>query len=361
MISVVRRLVARFRSVASAIWRALAPSSELTGALADNVRSRSNLLLENAVLRYQVVVLRRRARRPRLTSLDRVRFLIAARLLPSWRRSIAIVQPETILRWHRLGFRLFWRHRSKSAAPPRMPTETVALIREMATNNRLWGAQRLRGELLKLGISISKRTIQKYLRPVRDTHPRGQSWATFLANHGHGIWACDFVQTYDLFFRRVFLFFIVHLRSRRIVHIAATRNPSHGWTTQQIRNATMDGDAPQFLIRDRDDKYGPTFDRAAEGVGIRVIKTAVRAPNMNAIAERFVGSLRREVLDHVLVLDEDHLARAAREYTTFFNRARPHQGIGQRLPDGTPTPSGDARIIAHPVLGGLHHDYRKAA
>jgi transposase InsO family protein len=335
--------------------------SELTAALADTARSRSDLLLENAVLRHQIVVLRRRARRPRITRLDRFRLLIAARLLPSWRGNIAIVQPETILRWHRLGFRLFWRYRSKSAAPPRMPTETVALIRDMATNNRLWGAERIRGELLKLGISVSKRTIQKYARPVRDTHPHGQSWATFLGNHGHAIWACDFVQTYDILFRPVFLFFMVHLRSRRIVHIAATRNPSHGWTAQQIRNATMDGAAPEFLIRDRDDKYGPTFDRAAEGVGIRVIKTAVRAPNMNAIAERFVGSLRREVLDHVLVLHEDHLARTAREYTTFFNRARPHQGIGQRVPDGTRTPNGDGRIIAHSVLGGLHHDYRKAA
>ena len=250
MISVVHRVVARVRSIASTICRALAPRSELTAALIDAVRTRSELLLENAVLRHQVVVLRRRARRPRLTPLDRLRFVIAVRLLPNWRQAIALVQPQTILRWHRLGFRLFWRHRSKSAAPPRVSAAIVALIREMATNNRLWGAERIRGELLKLGISLSKRTIQKYLRRLRDTHPRGQSWATFLGNHGDGIWSCDFLQTYDLLFRPVFLFFIVHLGSRRIVHIAATRNPSHDWTTQQLRNATMDGTAPRFLIRD---------------------------------------------------------------------------------------------------------------
>jgi transposase InsO family protein len=231
----------------------------------------------------------------------------------------------------------------------------------MARNNRLWGAERIRGELLKLAISLSKRTIQKYLRRLRDTHPRGQSWATFLANHGDVIWSCDFLQTYDLLFRPLFLFFIVHLGSRRIVHIAATRNPSHDWATQQLRNATMDGTAPRFLIRDRDDKYGPTFDRVVESLGVRVIKTAIRAPNMNAIAERFVGSLRREALDHVLVIDEEHLARIGREYAMFFNSARPHQGIGQRVPDPTTRPDANGRIVAFPVLGGLHHDYQKAA
>ena len=216
MFSVVHRLVARVRSVASAISRGFAPLSELTAALADTARSRGDLFLENAVLRHQVVVLRRRARRPRITRLDRFRLLVAERLLPSWRRTIAIVQPETIPRWHRLGFRLFWRYRSKSAAPPRMPAKTVALIREMATNNRLSGAERIRGELLKLGISVSKRTVQKYIGPVRDTHPRGQSWATFLDNHGHATWACDFVQTYHILFRRVFLFFgLRDQRSRR--------------------------------------------------------------------------------------------------------------------------------------------------
>jgi transposase InsO family protein len=162
-------------------------------------------------------------------------------------------------------------------------------------------------------------------------------------------------------FRPVFVFFLVHLGSRRIVHIVATRNPTRDWTAQQIRNATMDDIVPRFLIRDRDDKFGATFERAAQGVGIRVIKTAVRARNMKAIAERFAGSLRREMLDHVLVVDDDHLARIAREYAAFFNRGRPHQGIGQRVLDGTKMTNMNGRIVANSVLGGLHQEYRRAA
>jgi putative transposase len=239
-------------------------------------------------------------------------------------------------------------------------SDTVGLILEMAARNRLWGAERIRGELLKIGVRVSKRTIQKYMRPCR-RKPGGQTWSTFIKNHAQDIWSCDFVQSYDLLFRPVFLFFVVHLASRRVVHVAATRNPSQDWTAQQIRNATMDGDAPKFLIRDRDDKFGEAFDRAAKGAAIRVVKTAVRAPDMNAIAERFVGSLRREMLDHVLILDDHHLAVLAREYVAFFNVGRPHQGIAQRTPVGSATASAEGEVIAHPVLGGLHHDYRRAA
>jgi len=235
------------------------------------------------------------------------------------------------------------------------------LIRQMATKNRLWGAERIRGELLKVGIKISKRTVQKYMRSARERRGGGQTWATFVKNHGNDIWCCDFVQTHDLLFRPLFLFFLLNQGSRQVVHIAATRNPRQEWTAQQLRNATVEGLAPRFLIRDRDEKFGAAFDRVAEGAGARVIKTAVRAPNMNPVAERFVGSLRREALDHVLLLDDQHLENVARQYVRYFNRARPHQGIGQRIPDGPVNDNRAGKVIAIPVLGGLHHDYRRAA
>jgi transposase InsO family protein len=231
----------------------------------------------------------------------------------------------------------------------------------MAGRGRLWGAERIRGELLKLGIKVSKRTIQKYMRGVC-SRGGGQSWATFLKNHAERMWVCDFIQTHDLLFRPVYAFFLVHLASRRAVHIAATRHPTQAWTAQQLRNATMDGEAPAILLRDRDDKFGSAFDRAAQGVGAKVIRTAVRAPNMNAVAERFVGSVRRELLDHVLLVDDLHLASLLRQYQRYFNESRPHQGIGQRVPTKPVLDIDSSKPIeVTSVLGGLHVDYRRAA
>jgi putative transposase len=353
------------RSAVRRLWSYLAPLRDRVEPLqvvADLcLRSRRELVVENATLRHQVSVLRRTSGRPRLGLSDRLRLLIGAAFLPAWRKAIVVVQPETILKWHRSGFRLFWRHRSKSRNAPRLSPDKIDLIRDMAKRNRLWGAERIRGELLKLGVRVSKRTIQKYMKDV-PSRIGGQSWATFLANHADATWACDFIQAYDILFRQVYAFFIVHLGSRRVVYAAACRNPTQEWTTQQLRNATMDGDAPRILLRDRDGKFGASFDRAAEGVGIRVIKTAVRAPDMNAVAERFVGSARREILDHVIVIDDQHLGRLVAQYKEYFNEARPHQGIGQRIP-GKPAIAIDITkpIVAKPVLGGLHHDYRRAA
>jgi putative transposase len=365
MIKLLPHLVGSIRSWARAFRARLRPCVEASDAAAivlDAVRPRRQLVIENALLRHQINILRRKSPHPRLTTLDRVRLLFASVALPAWRRALAVVQPDTLLRWHRDGFRLFWRRRS--AAPQRrkrVAEDTVTLVRRIAVENRTWGAERIRGEMLKLATSLSKRSIQKYIRAVR-RRPGGQTWATFVQNHAQDIWCCDFVQTYDFLFRPLFLFFLVNQGSRQVMHVAATRSPNQEWTAQQIRNATMEATPPRFLIRDRDDKFGATFDRAARGAGIRVIKSAVRAPNMNPVAERFVGSLRRELLDHVLLLDERHLDRVSREYAAYFNSARPHQGLAQRIPAGlAATAQSSGPIVARPVLNGLHHDYRRAA
>ena len=361
----IRSIVEKIVAAARRLWSSCAPHAaciEPLGTFADVCcRRRRDLVVENAALRHQVNVLRRSVRRPRLGLADRIRLLVTSALLPAWREAIAIVRPETILRWHRAGYRLLWRHKSKPRARRRLDDATIDLIREMAKGNRLWGAERIRGELLKLGIKVAKRTIQKYIRGIW-IRRGGQSWATFLANHAHDAWACDFIQAYDLLFRQVYAFVIVHLGSRKVVYTATCRHPTQEWTAQQLRNATMDGEAPKILLRDRDDKYGPSFGRVAKGAGIRVIKTAVRAPNMNAVAERFVGSARREMLDHVIVLDDQHLGRLIRQYQEYFNEARPHQGIGQRIP-GKLVQAVDLSkpIVVKPVLGGLHHDYLRAA
>ena len=346
------------------VKEATRPLPLLTGLVCDLTRSRKELLAENALLRQQLIVVRRQVERPRLLKHERAVMVALAAMTRTWRETVLLVKPDTVLRWHRHGFRLFWRLRSRCRRPePRLSSETIQLIQRMASENRLWGAERIRGELLKLGIRVSKRTIQKCMRCVRGPRPWGQDWSTFLRNHAHGIWAVDFVQTYDICFRPVFAFFAITLGSREVVHVGVTRAPTSRWTANQLRQLTAHRASPRLIIRDNDDKYGAEFDRVAEGAGIEVIRTAVQSPLMNSECERFIGSVRRECLDHVLVLSTRHLQSVLAEYCAYFNRSRAHQGLGQWVPVPAPaqTRSDTGRIVSIPVLGGLHHEYRAAA
>jgi transposase InsO family protein len=324
------------------------------------------LLAENLLLRQRLLAVQRQVKRPKLSAWDRFIMLIGSRFAVRWREATLIVQPATILRWHREGFRLFWRFKSRSRKPGRPPIdpELVELIQRMATENRLWGAERIRGELLKLGVRVAKRTIQKYMRAVRPPGAGGQDWQTFLCNHR--VWGCDFLQVYDIWFRPLFAFFIIDVNMKEVVHLGVTRAPCESWSAQQLRNATPFGEGPEFIIRDRDSKFGGEFDRAAKGVGTQVIRTAVKAPLMNSVCERLLGSVRREALDHAIILGEAHLRAVLTEYVEYHNTSRPHQGLLQRVPVPVPhETAGDSNnvgeVIGLPVLGGLHHDYRVAA
>ncbi len=359
------RCLHRIGTHLSALTKPATPS--LAGGLVtDLLRSKQELVLENALLRQQLIVLNRSVKRPALTATDRGLLVLLASWLRTWASALVIVQPETVLRWHRQGFRLFWRRKSTPASQtPRIPAETVALIKQMATENRLWGAERIQGELLKLDIRVSKRTIQKYMRQARPPRKSGQTWATFLKNHAHQIWACDFLQVTDLFFRPLFAFFIIELGSRRVVHVGVTRHPTDAWVAQQLREATPYDEHPRYLIYDHDSKYGPQFAGLAASSGIEVLRTPVQAPRANAVMERFLGSVRRECLDHILILSEAHLCRVLRLYVTYFNAVRPHQGIGQQVPappgSGVPGRRTAGKVMAIPILGGLHHEYRWVA
>jgi len=209
---------------------------------------------------------------------------------------------------------------------------------------------------------VAKRTIQTYLRGTPPPRPRGQTWATFLRNHAAATWACDFLPVADALFRPLFAFFIIELATRRVVHVGATRHPTDAWVAQQLREATPFGRCPAYLIRDNDGKFGAAFARVAAASGITILRTPLRAPRANAVCERFLGSVRRECTDHLLVLGERHLARVLREYAAYFNGARPHQGLGQALLEPAPreTRSRGGPIYAVPVLGGLHHAYQRA-
>ena len=244
---------------------------------------------------------------------------------------------------------------------PKISPETIALIQEMAKENRLWGAERIRGELLKLGIEVSKRTVQRYMPKEKKTGSSGQNWATFLKNQASGIWACDFTVVYDWLFRQWYVFVVMELKTRRIIHTGVTKYPTDKWTAQQLREATPWGKGPKYLIRDRDKKYARHFTAVAGS--IKEVKTPYRTPEANGVCERFMGSLRRECLDNILIHDDRHLERVTKEYTlSYFNQERPHQGFEQRIPDQYELPRSkptSGRITSKAILGGLHHGYSR--
>ena len=242
MLTIANKLRRRFfDAVQYHIKRWLKPNTHslAIGTASDLTRSKADLIAENALLRQQLIVLQRQSKRPQLNNIDRIKLLLLARATPIWKQALLIVQPDTLLRWRRELFRIIWRRKSKpKVQSPRIPAETIALIRQMATDNLTWGAERIRGELLKLGIKVSKRTVQKYMGRKDKPRPSGQTWATFLKNHAPQIWACDFTQVYDIFFRSLFIFVIIEHASRRIVHVAVTSNPSDVWVAQQLLEAT---------------------------------------------------------------------------------------------------------------------------
>jgi putative transposase len=258
------------------------------GTFADLTRGKAELLAENALLRQQLIILRRQVKRPTYRKTDRLLLVFLARMVRTWKQALFLAQPETLLRWHRELFRLFWKRKTKACArKPRLSPETIALVKEMVRKNRLWGAERIRGELLKLEIRVSKRTIQKYMKQVRPQRAPGQTWKTFLHNHAAEVWACDFLQVTDLFFRPLFAFFLIELKSRKVIHVHVTRSPTDPWVAQQLREATPYGQTPKYLIRDNDRKFGQHFARVAATSGINVLRTpyrtrAARMPSVNA-------------------------------------------------------------------------------
>ena len=272
------RILNAVHHVSERIQQMLKPDtvSLLAGAAKDAVRSRAHLVAENALLRHQLIILHRQVKRPELSNRDRLRLLLLARATPFRKQALLIVQPDTLLRWHRQLFRLVWRRKSRPETPQaRITPETIALIKQMRSDNVTWGAERIRGELLKLGIKVSKRTVQCYLTPgtAPSTSPANQNWGTFLRNHADQIWSCDFTQTYNLIFAPLFVFVIIELSSRRIVHTAVTAHPTDAWVAQQLREATPWAEHPRFLIRDNDKEYGPHFAAVAAGSGREVIRT----------------------------------------------------------------------------------------
>jgi transposase InsO family protein len=328
----------------------------LLAVLASLFKSRAELEAEILVLRQRVNVLRRRMpKRPALTNMDRLLFVWLYRWFPSTVDALGIVRPETVVRWHRLGFRAYWRWRSRSrVGRPKASTELRTLIRQMSRANPLWGAPRIHGELLKLGFDVAQSTVAKYM--VRRRGPPSQGWKTFLRNHAPDIGAIDLFVVPTVGFRLLYGLVIITLRRRHLVWINVTANPTADWIARQITEAFPWEQAPRYLIRDRDASYGHAVTRRLAAMGIRDRPTAPRSPWQNGHAERLIGSIRRECLDHVVILGELHLRRVLAAYANYYNGLRTHRSLAKDAPLyriverlGT--------VASRPILGGLHHQY----
>jgi transposase InsO family protein len=289
--------------------------------------------------------------------------VLLSRFWVGWRQSRTIVQPETVIRWHREGFRLYWRWRSRAKAlgRPRVAREIRDLIQQMSKANALWGAPRIHGELLKLGMEISQATVSKYM--VCNRKPPSQNRRTFLENHAKEIASIDFFTVPTATFRVLFVFLILSNHRRRILHFNVTTNPSAAWTGQQIVEAFPWDMAPRYLVRDRDGIYGNDFIRRVEGMGIEEVPISARSPWQNPYVERVIGSIRRECLDHVIVFSERHLRRVLRAYLEYYHGLRTHLGLekDRPVPRGIEAPD-LGPVLEKSMAGGLHHRYfRRAA
>ncbi len=323
------------------------------------LRSRQDHDIVELALRQQLAVYVHRHPRPRLSPLDRAFWVALSRLWPQWRTALVLVRPETVVRWHRKAFRGYWRWISKPGpGRPPIPEETKALIVRMATENG-WRARKIQAELGKLGIALGLTTISRYLPKLgSDTDPQ-QRWMTFLRNHRDLIAGTDFLVVPTVRFELLYAWFVLDHGRRRVLNFNVTANPTAAWVVQQLRDAFPDHPTHRYLIFDNDAIFSPEVARSISRLGLRPKRTALQSPWQNGTAERFVGSVRRELLDHVVVLGEDHLRRLLREYVEYYNAERVHTSLGD-APEGRAVqerPSDQAKAIGLPRVGGLHHRY----
>jgi len=324
---------------------------------------------ENLFLRKQLALFQERNLRPHRAD-DSTRWLMSflSRWF-DWRNALVVVKPETLIRWHRKGFRLFWRWKSQPVGRPRLPKDIQSLIRQMAAENPTWGQEHIANELkLKLGIRVSPRTVGKYLGecPRREPDP-SQRWLTFVRNHAQAMMACDFFVVFTARFRILYVLVIMELGRRQILHHNVTAHPSAEWTLQQFREALTEEHPYRFLIHDRDSIFSKDLDKAATAMGVRILKTPVRAPKANAACERLVGTIRRECLDFLIPFGERHLKQLLTYWAAHYNHARVHTSLGPGIPNPiqpSPPMSGHRHRLpaghvlrSKAVLGGLHHEY----
>ena len=334
------------------------------GVLVRLFRGRHSLLLENLALRQQLVVLKRRHPRPSLGPFDKLFWVITRRVWSAWKDSLILVTPETVVRWHRTGFRMYWRLISRvrrQVGRRQTPKEVRELIFRMVVENPTWGAPRIHGELLMLGFDVSERTISRWMNRAPRDPDRAKRWLAFLRNHRDAIAAMDFFTVPTITFGVLFCFFVIHHDRRRILHLNVTKHPTSQWIVQQLREAFPFGSAPRFVLFDRDAKYGAEIPATIRSMKIKCVRTSLRSPWQNGVAERWVESCRRDLLDHVIALDERHLRRLLSEYVRYHHEDCTHLGLGKETPNCRAHSKAAGRVLSQERLGGLHHRYDRAA
>ena len=324
--------------------------------------SRAAIAAENLALRQQLAVLHVSAKRPRLRRRDRILWVWLSRLWTDWRSCLLIVKPETVIRWHREGFRLYWRLKSRKRKPgrPKVDAEIQSLIRRMSRENPTWGAPRIHSELRLLGYPVAESTVATYM--IRHRKPPSQTWRTFLEIHVREIAAIDFFVVPTVRFQLLYCFVVLRHDRRRVAHFNVTAHPTARWTAQQVIEAFPFDESPRFLIRDRDAIYGQHFRERIKHLGIEEVIIAYRSPWQSPYVERLIGSIRRESLDHVIVFNEAHLRRILTSYFTYYHEARTHLSLDRNAPiPRSVEPPSHGPVIAIPQVGGLHHLYTRAA
>lgn len=337
----------------------------LLAAIRVSFRSRAEIAIEVLALRQQLAVLKRKRPRPPLTLPDRLFWIVLRQTWACWKEVLFIVKPETVVGWHRAGFRLYWRWRSRGGRP-RVAEEIRGLIRRLAQENPDWGAPKIHGELQKLGFVLSERTVARYLRRIERRGDPGKKWLAFVRNHREALVAFDFFTVPTATFRVLYCFFVIEHGRRRVLHFNVTPHPSAEWVVQQLREAFPEAGPYRYVLLDRDSIFDTGVIAFLKATGLKPKRTSVQAPWQNGTAERWIGSCRREILDHVIALNEQHLRRLICDYIRYYHEDRIHDALEKDTPNRRPVepkPAPDAHLMSLRRLGGLHHRYawRQAA
>ena len=324
-------------------------------------KSNQGLILENLILRQQLNIYKRKSKRPKLENIDRIILVWISRVLSKWKSALVVVKVATLIGWHKKGFKLYWKRKSRRVGRPSIDWQLIKLIRRMQKENPIWTAQRIQGELGKLGFSVSENTVARYMRKLKTDPEKIQRWLTFLRNHAKYTVGIDFAVVRTITFKAIYVFIAISHNRRRILHFAVSSKPHSQWAIQQLRETFAFDEATKYVIRDNDKIFSEDFKQHIKNFGLKDKPTAYRSPWQNPICERVIGTLRRECLDHIIILNEKHLHDVLYEYIfEYYNVSRTHMSLDKDSLEHRPIQR-DGKIVSKPILGGLHHIYSRVA